>query len=504
MFGLTTDITLALLIQVTDVQESTRQVLNLTQPTVVVTYLHFLLTKLYQTFQNFMKACDNICLCAAEPTRLSPCPYPYPLTNFVKNIIFDKTELVHASIACGQCDRFTCGTYELPLPSLLFFRSAGRPKSVVSADDIKPLLDLRVPLTVIAKRLGIGHTILYKKITQFGLELPKYTSANKEELTNKIQSIKRDHPNCGEKMVSGHLRSRVVYVQCCKVREIIRDVDPDGVEARWKRALQRREYSVPCPLYLVHVDGNHKLIRYRIVIHLGIDGYSRTVVYADASDNNRSTTVQRLFLGAVETYGFPINIRSDLGGENVLVWRRMHSHWGTARRSVILGSSMHNQRVERLNRDVNVNIAHVFNPKLQELEDLGLLDVNNETDMFCLHYVLLPRVKRSLQEFVYAHNNHGLRTEGNLSPLQLLHLNSHLTSLHQTTISSIPGEGLPELIDDVPRVEVPRTECPLTNEEYLELERQIDPLSDTPLLEIFHNTLQFVGQKLISQDVQVL
>jgi hypothetical protein len=62
----------------------------------------------------------------------------------------------------------------------------------------------------------------------------------------------------------------------------------------------------------------------------------------------------------------------------------MNSHWGSQRKSVIVGSSVHNQRVERFNRDLNVNIAQVFS--LQELEDIGLLDINNETDMLCLHY----------------------------------------------------------------------------------------------------------------------
>jgi hypothetical protein len=121
------------------------------------------------------------------------------------------------------------------------------------------------------------------------------------------------------------------------------------------------------------------------VIHVFIDG-NRTVVFIDANDNNRSTTVERSFLQAIETYGYPINIRTDQGGENVLVWRHMNSHWGSQRKSVIVGSSVHNQRVEQFNRDLNVNIAQVFSPRLQELEDIGLFDINNETDMFCLHY----------------------------------------------------------------------------------------------------------------------
>ena len=71
----------------------------------------------------------------------------------------------------------------------------------------------------------------------------------------------------------------------------------------------------------------------------------------------------QLFLQATASYGYPINVRT--GEENVLVWRNMNDHWGTERRSLIVVSSVHNQRVERFNRDRNVNLAHVFGPKLQ-------------------------------------------------------------------------------------------------------------------------------------------
>ena len=162
--------------------------------------------------------------------------------------------------------------------SPLCSRRAGRPPSnAVEADDIKHLLDLRVPVSTVAKRLGVSRSTLYNKMKDFGIEPPKYSNVTRADLTSRIQTIKKDHPNCGEKVVSGHLRSLDLHVQREKVREVIREVDPEGVEARRRRALKRREYSVPCPLYLWHVDGNHKLIRYRIVIHVGIDGYSRSI-----------------------------------------------------------------------------------------------------------------------------------------------------------------------------------------------------------------------------------
>lgn len=82
--------------------------------------------------------------------------------------------------------------------------------------------------------------------------------------------------------------------------------------------------------------------------HCAIDGYSRLVLCIQCSGNNRSSTVYDLFLQAVEQYGLPSRIRCDQGGENVKVAQHMLRHRGTERRSVLVGSSVHNQRIERL------------------------------------------------------------------------------------------------------------------------------------------------------------
>lgn len=65
----------------------------------------------------------------------------------------------------------------------------------------------------------------------------------------------------------------------------------------------------------------------------------------DASSNNRAETV---FRGAVLECGWPSRVRSDKGGENVEVARAMLSVRGTGRKSHIIGSNIHNQRIERL------------------------------------------------------------------------------------------------------------------------------------------------------------
>ena len=119
-------------------------------------------------------------------------------------------------------------------------------------------------------------------------------------------------------------------------------------------------------------------------MHGGIDGFSQMVVYLACSTNNRSLTVYRL---ATAEYGIPCHVRSDKGGENVLVCHFMISVRGTNRASHIAGSSVHNQRIERFWRDVYRCVCSTYHELFYAMEAVGILDPTDEDDLFVFYTV---------------------------------------------------------------------------------------------------------------------
>ena len=167
------------------------------------------------------------------------------------------------------------------------------------------------------------------------------------------------------------------------------------------------------------LDGHHKLIRWRLVTHAAIDGYSRLIVFLHCSNNNKSSTVYKHFLKAVQQYGLPSHVRSDQGKENTMVAQHMLENRGINRGSMIVGSSVHNQRVERLWRDLHRCVTQIYYRLFYFLEYEGILNPVNEYHLFALHYVFMPRLNKSMESFVKSWNNHSLRTEHGHSPNQL-------------------------------------------------------------------------------------
>lgn len=150
--------------------------------------------------------------------------------------------------------------------------------------------------------------------------------------------------------------------------------------------------------------------RWKFVVHGGIDGYSRLIVYLQCSGNNRAGTVMQ---------ALPIRVRGTQVSDYMIA---MH---GCGRRSFIAGRSVHNQRIERLWRDVFSACLLTYHCIFNHMEELNILCVDNQIYLFSLHYVYTPRINESLQQFESAWNNHPLSSMSNVSPNQLWLTGSH-------------------------------------------------------------------------------
>ncbi len=193
------------------------------------------------------------------------------------------------------------------------YRVEGRPRLRVDIEDIEFLRGLRFPYTKIATILGISRATLYRRLEDEGISRDwKYCDINDRDLDREVVDIKVEHPNDGERLLIGHLATRGIIVPRARVRGSIHRVDPENTAIRRSVTIRRRVYHVDGPNSLWHVDGHHKLIRWHMVIHGGIDGYSRTVVFLRCSDNNRASTVLTAFLSAVQRHWRRIGLGSRL------------------------------------------------------------------------------------------------------------------------------------------------------------------------------------------------
>lgn len=202
---------------------------------------------------------------------------------------------------------------------LLHTGDVGRPKMMINVEHIELLRSVGFTWQEVADAVQVSRTTLWRRLTEMNVSTSRYSDISEEDVDYQITQIQREFPNCGQVMINSLLQQRGIFIQRYRIRESIFRVDPLRSALRWQQVVSRRTYSVPGANSLWHIDGHHSLICWRFVVHGGIDGYSRTVVYLSCATNNTSETVYALFQQATEEYGVPSRVRSDKGGENILV-----------------------------------------------------------------------------------------------------------------------------------------------------------------------------------------
>jgi hypothetical protein len=335
-------------------------------------------------------------------------------------------------------------------------------------------------------------------------EIAKEVQISNETLVEEIIKFAAINPACGEKMRIGYLRGKGIKVTRRRHRQVVQTHDADNHAIRCQRKqkrITRRAYSSPGVNFAWHMDGWHKLVAYGFVVHGCIDGFSRFLIFLHASTNNKSSTVARLFHDAVYEYGCPAHVRIDKGGENfrVAIMQSMMRDIDTVK-SVIVGKSTHNQKIERSWQDTRefcldsyINLFHLLEG--EELEDgTPYLDVDNKTHKYVLQYLFLNAINENLNRYVRMWNNHRLRL-----PKESICIDPDTHNLIKSIIPKTVYDTYPNNFSKYGLLDPFHDDEDLhnylfyhnTNEEYelVEVDEGLWEL-DHDLLEIFHETFE--------------
>lgn len=256
---------------------------------------------------------------------------------------------------------------------------AGRPSIQIPSGMLAVALGLR-GVTHLADVFNCSARTIRRRALEYGLSQPCspvyvdyehddgtihrfYTSStaatsdmSDDELDQITSQIVDTFPNFGRRMIDGHLKHLGHRVPRSRVLASYSRVHGAPASSFGSNRIQRRVYSVPGPNSLAHHDGQHGmpqticlplrrlnvnfstgLIRWKIVFHAFIDGFSRFVTGIRASNNNRAETVFALFEDLIKIHGVPSRVRGDHGVENGIVARFMEMLRGFLRGSYIWG-----------------------------------------------------------------------------------------------------------------------------------------------------------------------
>lgn len=170
-------------------------------------------------------------------------------------------------------------------------------------------------------QITIHERTLKRRLQTYGL---KRRQGNDNELLDHaremiLREIRLGPDRLGYRTMWHILRVRHhIHVPRSFVASFLKEIDPEGVEERKRRCLQRRTYLSPGPTFCWHLDGYDKLKPFGFCVHGCIDGFSRRIIWLKVQRSNKNPrTIAKYFLQAVKAArGCPTRVNTDMGTEN--------------------------------------------------------------------------------------------------------------------------------------------------------------------------------------------
>ena len=368
----------------------------------------------------------------------------------------------------------------------------------------------------VSNALGISDGTLRRFRTTESCNL--YDKISDEDLDKEVLDIKKQHPGMGEKRLLGLLRGRGIRIQRSRLRQCIHRVDPSGPKLRCNAGIllvnsrtsvgENREIkpkgkreangiqvpvNCPAPNSIWRIDTVNKLERWKITITFSLDMFSRMMVFMIASNvgDTQQENIENSFCASVKMYQWPDLLSTDERDEKMLVWKAMIEEKGDL--SVEMSSKLERvQWITIIKNDLNNTILTPLVDTFTQLEIEGSLNVENDTDLFCLHFVYLPRINKLLKDFSCCYNACCIPHGNGATPSQIFYA-------HNEQISENTKDLLPSLINKENFLEVSLSNiAPIPAEKFQELNEHVNPLDDSSDngKEIYYRTGTFVTQCL--------
>lgn len=153
----------------------------------------------------------------------------------------------------------------------------GRPKFLITKEQIDGLRSLHFSWKKIAEMLGVSERTVRRRKQEFDMAIGRsvtYSEIDDDELDIFVQYILHYSPELGERMLIGALNGFGVKVQRERLHNSIERVDPVSREMRRRTAIHRRLYNVKTPnalwycIYVLYLlIGTVFTVHYLVIIY---------------------------------------------------------------------------------------------------------------------------------------------------------------------------------------------------------------------------------------------